>query len=324
MFLVALAGLVGATFRGESAGATEPRCAVLKLSAQPKSGTTWLSQLLYSLGTAACDDGRCTVEHGATHMHLTGPDLDLNIEPKADKHGIPGVGGEKFGYKNALFPKKPPTETLDAQRLEELAATLRAEKTCILFMFRDPRDVVVSGCHYSQKWREGAETCDLGHFWRKHLAATAEWISLRYAVFAHLEASGAPVSSVFFEDLKTNFEATAATIAANAGLEVPARLMPRVQAETSLDALRNLAADGHLAGGETKVRKGEQCGFLSANLTAEDISWAAQFIDAMPRALRKKFACGPEAGVSARAGRTAFMAARGPTENKTPAKITNS
>lgn len=314
MLLFALAALAPAMQRGGGARADatrQPRCAELRLSAQPKSGTTWLAQLLYSLGTAACEDGRCKARKGATHMHLSGDHLDLRIEPKSDKHGVPGVGDEKFGYHSALFPKSPPDETLNAQRLDDLADKLRAEKTCIIFMFRDPRDVVVSGCHYTENWRHG-EKCDLEGFWRKHVAATAEWISLRYSVFAYLEARGAPVSSVFFEDLKTNFTATATAIAAAAGLKVPARLLPRVQNETSLDALRDLAADGHLAGGETKVRKGEQCGFLSAtNLTAEDISWASQFIDAMPRALRRKFACGDDAEVSARPTRPAFLAAGG-------------
>lgn len=307
--VVALAALAASTGQHPA-----PRCAVLKQSAQPKSGTTWLGQLLYSLGEAACDDERrCQAKRHSRRMRIVGRHLDMRIEPRLEKHDVPGVGDEKFGYHGALFPIDPPREKVNAKRLDELAATLQEEKTCIFFMFRDPRDVVVSACHH------GGKPCNLQSFWRKHMAATAEWISLRYAVFAHLEARGAPVSAVFFEDLKRNFTGTAATIAAAAGLPVPARLLPRVQEETSLKALRDLAADGHLGGGETKVRKGHDCGFLSADgLTPEDISWANQFMDALPSALRRKFNCGDEAMAPARAVSLAFMSAkRGRTEEAT-------
>ncbi len=174
----------------------EPRESDIYIVSYPKSGTTWVQQILYQLKTG----GDMTFSHIAKEIpHIEEPRLHQTLETLE----APRIFKTHLTYKQ--IPKK-------------------GKYICVL---RHGMDVAVSYYHHYLCHNEYQHSFD--HFYRKFLAGKVAFGSwFEHVRDWRLNAEQRDVLYIFFEDLLTDLEGNLRKIAAFTGLPLQDENMPRL------------------------------------------------------------------------------------------------
>jgi len=271
-------------------GRKHSHCAKVHQNAQPKSGTTWLESIVNLVAHQYCSANSCT-----TIQDEDAKDAQIrrSVEVTGDKsdrewHTLVALNADGksthekwFQGKHKLFPYEavghspnyPRTQAplgvtktpAFKQQLFEFAAHMKKSHTCIIGLLRDPRDVVLSACHYID-----GSACHPEDYLKSNLNSTLSWTELRFNVYNELRAMiPDQFFVVFYEDLKADFKGTVGRLAGQLGFPLGPAALAAIENSTSFTTMRNMEALGVMNGkskkkghGE-KVRQGEACGFAT-------------------------------------------------------------
>nr|GLL35447.1 flavonol sulfotransferase-like [Ipomoea trifida] len=161
------------------------------LASFPKSGTTWLKALLFSIvnrATYNVDD----------MMHPL-----LNSNPH---ELVPWL--ETYAYTNRTNPRPPQSFLLSTHlAYPSLPEQIRSSSCRIVYVFRDPKDVLVSYWHFLDKLRpKGSSSISLQEAFNQFSRGASPWGPYWDHVTGYYKASIQFPNKVFFvryEDLKT-------------------------------------------------------------------------------------------------------------------------
>jgi len=277
------------TKRTELAGEKEQKmhCAFVHEHGQPKSGTTWLHFVLLKIAKYSCD------EEGGTKC--VRPDMEAFPPFYHKKHELfpyRAIGGDNF---QRLAPTHVLRQKAARSELRSFIEKLNKSRGCIVGLLRDPRDIVISGCHYFQK------ACAPDQYMRSELGYAVSWTALRWEVYSRVaEALPGRMFILFYQDLRQRFVPVVQRLSQQLGMPLAEQKVHRVENETSVAKMQLSEKAGFvpnikwLPRGVVKVRKGEVCGFLS-EVSPRTAAWAAKEMEKahLPSELAEKLSCLP-------------------------------
>jgi hypothetical protein len=283
-------------------------------NAQPKSGTTWLENIVNLMVHQYCSANGCTAlqdedapdPRDRRQVLVSSQEwqtlVDLNADGEKtnelwlrDKHKL-------FPYEAVgtppKYPKTPaPLEVMTTpafkQQLFEFAAHMKKHRTCIVGLLRDPRDVVLSACHYVE-----GSACRPEEYLKANLNATLSWTQLRFNIYNELSAMIPDRFFVlYFEDLKEDFQGTVGHLAEQLGFPLGAESLAAIEHETSFSRLKHMETDGVLNGKSRrtghgdKIRRGAACGF-SSEVDSPTAAWStSMFAKYATASFNERFSC---------------------------------
>jgi hypothetical protein len=267
------------------------------MHAQTKSGTTWLESILKEIASQYCFANGCTVEN-----------MDWS---SAKPFYVRFQNGQKMKFDlhfkhNLLLPHSktsthPGTnasgirERWEARSSEvpEVAKHNQLEKKCRIGVYRDPRDVTISACHFFTR------DCNPDQYLTDHLEATATWIGIRHEEFsiAHEFAPNTHFM-LFYPDLMNEFVPTVTRLARDLGLPVDKAVVAEMEQKFSVKNMKKRESKGLVRNSVkhygSKVRKGGLCEFRTevSSTTAREAT--VKMASILPKDLMMRFECDEE------------------------------
>lgn len=258
----------------------------IRLNGEPKSGTTWLEQIVRETLARVCRDTlNCSVSQTGRTTHVQMTDGVRRFEGTYEKHVIPNVAG-----KMTLEFSNAPNLT-DDQVVEKAVHLLKfgsPERKWIV-IFRDPRDVTISACYHEIK-----DCPKAAEYVQEHLRTVTSWTRLRYQFFRTVLAlSPERVMLQFYEDMLAAPTEHVASLSAFLGMPASPMEAEGIAKNTSLAAMKAAGTSIPQGGARSgKVRRGEACGFRSELSVASAAAATATMREILrDTALAMRWAC---------------------------------
>lgn len=226
----------------------------IRLNGEPKSGTTWLEQIVFRILIHVCaHNDHCSVKERTNRsMKVETLQSILDFHGNRKKHRIPYSGRSK----GIDFTNPPrPTSSHIRRNARQFLHGHRNKKW--LAIFRDPRSVTISTCFHLVK-----DCPDRAAFTLQHIRVLSKWIDLRYRFWRSIEElDAARVKLLYFEDLKEDPRAEVRGIANFFGLAISPEGITRVLNETRIEHMRRDAQIPRGGAKSGKVREGKVCNY---------------------------------------------------------------
>lgn len=274
----------------------QTNCASLHLSVQPKSGSTWLEFVLAAVTDEYCSVNHCSTNNGGSADGWWGIDFaeghprttSLKTVNRKGKHTMRVLKEVQMHYvKEPEIGQDAALQEIQKADWASLDRSIKAsglkdrdERKCYIYMFRDPRDVALSACHY---FHQGSE-CNADQYLADRISSYSAWTQLRYAEYKSL-SQVAPDQhfEVFFSDLSRTFVPTVVRLADSIGMPITEAQAEAIEKAVSIDKMRKAEKRDETlmdrsvlsrGGSGDKIRKGATCGFKSevAEKTAEAVT----------------------------------------------------
>jgi hypothetical protein len=155
----------------------------------------------------------------------------------------------------------------DSESLKAVGMKDKHQRKCYIYIFRDPRDVALSACHYFLE----EDACNADKYLSERISGYTAWTQVRYDEYKTVsEVAPEQNFAVFFSDLKLNFVPTIQRLAESFGMPITDAQAAAVEKAVSFSEMRKAEQRNRTlldksvlsrGGKNDKMRKGTHCGF---------------------------------------------------------------